>query len=66
VGIWLKGLSDLVVSIFAQCRFARMMNRKRCDDAFWVCEAHDTLPWRDCECGAPGIVVTLDDKGPRN
>ena len=33
----------------------------RCDDKFWVCEAHDDLPFdigqssRACKCGAPGM-----------
>jgi hypothetical protein len=29
---------------------------ERCDDTRWVCEAHDTAPWRDCDCEAPGIT----------
>src|SRR5262247_3088008 len=33
----------------------------RCDDTFWVCEAHSRLPSdfgpspRACQCGAPGM-----------
>jgi hypothetical protein len=33
----------------------------RCDDTYWVCEAHDDRPWdsgatsRSCTCGAPGM-----------
>jgi hypothetical protein len=32
-----------------------MTKCERCDDTRCVCEAHDTVPWRDCECGAPGM-----------
>ena len=31
----------------------------RCDNARWVCETHDDVPWgassRACQCGAPGM-----------
>jgi hypothetical protein len=33
----------------------------RCDDAYWVCEEHNNVPWergpslRACNCGAPGM-----------
>jgi hypothetical protein len=32
-----------------------MPNCKRCDDTFWVCEAHDSRPWdRDRDLATVG------------
>ena len=53
--IWPKGIGDLVVSIFAH----NDCDCQRCDDPYWVCEAHRGVP-SDCgdsplACGAPAM-----------
>ena len=45
----------------------------RCEDCYWVCEVHDTLPWQGanaCPCGAAGAPCpscngTVDGEAPK-
>jgi len=50
-------------------RHGDAMKCPRCDDARWVCEAHEDRPWegadspRACKCGGAGMPCGLCNRG---